>query len=347
MAAGVAASFFMIWLTPPDTFTPRFMRSVESVFRHHPHARLDVLSNTLPLTYFTPISTLGFEVRVTRYDLRTLVAGGRAQVWYDFRRFWNRSSYFANHEADLLRLLWLNEHGGVYLDTDVVFVRPLRMGADAACAHGVIGIESGAGGLSAEAAFANATAEAELSAHPPPSTGALSALRPRLGRGEVVLCNAVLGFERAAPFVRLAIDSFVSDYVPLTPGLGMLELYARGEWGAMGPLLLTRLIAAFPTKARGEAQAGADARQQARKSAAPCVVERDVFYPISPAEAVEAFGSWDEGRDLPRWDAVQRRSVAVHYWNALTRDAAIRCGSLVHRLLEQGCVRCDEPLACT
>jgi hypothetical protein len=33
-----------------------------------------------------------------------------------------------------------------------------------------------------------------------------------------VLCNAVLAFEAGAPFVRLALLAFVSDYVPLSPG---------------------------------------------------------------------------------------------------------------------------------
>ena len=34
-----------------------------------------------------------------------------------------------------------------------------------------------------------------------------------------VLCNAVLAFEARAPFVRRALHAFVSDYVPLSPGL--------------------------------------------------------------------------------------------------------------------------------
>ena len=34
-----------------------------------------------------------------------------------------------------------------------------------------------------------------------------------------VLCNAVLAFEARAPFVRRALHAFVSEYVPLSPGL--------------------------------------------------------------------------------------------------------------------------------
>ena len=46
-------------------------------------------------------------------------------MWYDFRHHWSRSTYYANHEADLLRLLMLRRRGGVYVDTDFILLRPL------------------------------------------------------------------------------------------------------------------------------------------------------------------------------------------------------------------------------
>ena len=122
--------FFAIWVTPPSTFSPRFHRSLESVFKHHPTAHLDVLSNSLPATFFHSLtSRTNHSIKIRRYDLASLTKGTRAEVWYAFRRFWSRSAFFPNHEADLLRLLWLAEHGGVYLDTYVVFVRPLDVRA--------------------------------------------------------------------------------------------------------------------------------------------------------------------------------------------------------------------------
>ena len=141
-------SFFLIWATPPHTFLPRFMRSVESIFRWHPAAHVDVLSNSLPSDFFSPLAAKGLDISIERYDLEALLAGTRAQVWYDFRHFWNRSSYFSNHEADLLRLLTLRRRGGVYVDTDVVFVRPVPQLASPA--EGMLGIESGGGGARAD-----------------------------------------------------------------------------------------------------------------------------------------------------------------------------------------------------
>jgi len=54
---------------------------------------------------------------------------------------------------------------------------------------------------------------------------------------------------------------------------------------------------------------------------------------------------WDERRDGPPWERIRRRSVAVHFWNQLSREAPLACGSLLWRLLDENCVVC-EPLPC-
>ena len=301
--------FFAIWVTPPSTFSPRFHRSLESVFKHHPTAHLDVLSNSLPATFFHSLtSRTNHSIKIRRYDLASLTKGTRAEVWYAFRRFWSRSAFFPNHEADLLRLLWLAEHGGVYLDTDVVFVRPLDVRAALAGGGGVVGVESGGGG--AAAPNRSATADGPIA--------------PILA-ADAVLCNAVLAFAAGADFLRAALAEFVDDYVPYTPGLGFAELFVRGEWGWQGPLLLSRVARRRPETVR--------------------ILERDVFYPISPGEVTSHMAPWDERRDGPAWERIRRRSVAVHFWNQLSRDRPLACGSLLWRLLDENCVVC-EPLPC-
>lgn len=301
-------SFFLIWSTAPETFPPRAMRAVESVCVRHASAQVDVLSNTLPVSFFALQRAAGCDISVERYDLDALVRGTAAEVWYVFRRFWNRSIFYPNHEADLLRLLRLNGRGGVYVDTDVVFLRPLTLGP---CA-GAIGIEHGEGGRPAAHIVAMAGPSQQ-------SEWAVAA--------DAVMCNAVMAFPRAAPLIARAVDTFAREYVPLTPGLSMLELHARGEWGAMGPLLLTRL---------------------ARRSLAEddndsvCVLERAAFYAISPPQMATYFGAWDAPRDAPLWDRLHARSIAVHYWNALTARVPVTCGGLMHRLLDAGCLRAAD-----
>lgn len=298
---------FFIWTTPPMTFTDVAQRCVESICRWHPHAMIRALSNTLPPEFFSALQAANCDISVERYDLATLVRGSSTEVWYDFRRFWSRSAYFPNHEADLLRLLTLRDRGGTYVDTDVIFLRPFTLGAGCVTA---VGIESGVGGL-------NTSQAASVSG------GGDAARLPAAS----ILCNAVMRSDEAhAPLLESAIESFVREYVPLTPGLSMLELHQRGEWGAMGPLLLTRVVQ------RRAPHAAVDGT---------CVLAREVFYPIAPAEMAAHFAH----HDVATWERLHARSVSVHLWNALTKALPLRCGSLVHRLLEENCVAC-VPLRC-
>ena len=61
-AMAATSSFFLIWTTPPHTFQPRFMRSVESIFRHHPAANVTLLSNSLPDEFFARLTAAGLRV---------------------------------------------------------------------------------------------------------------------------------------------------------------------------------------------------------------------------------------------------------------------------------------------
>jgi lactosylceramide 4-alpha-galactosyltransferase len=312
----MASRFFLIWTTDVSTFSPRYLRSIESILRWHPDARVDVLSNTLPLHHF---STLGLRVHVERYSLEELTRDTPAAAWYARRHVWARSAYFPNHEADLLRLLTLWRRGGVYVDVDVVFVRALRLphGCD-----GAVGIESGEGGIRGDA-----TSVLTLDA-------AAAALIPS---ESAIVCNAVMAVRAGSALLARSLNTFVHEYTPLTPGLSMLELYAKGEWGAMGPLLLTRTL-----------RADADANHTATGSSrAVCIMERAAFYALEPAETSRHFGPWVEARDGPALARLQERGAfAVHYWNGLTRDLPLHCSSLIHRLLDGCAPACKTPLPC-
>ena len=134
----------------------------------------------------------------------------------------------------------------------------------------------------------------------------------------------MLAFAAGADFLRAALAEFVDDYVPYTPGLGFADLFVRGEWGWQGPLLLSRVARRRPETVR--------------------ILERDVFYPIAPGEIV-AHGAVGRAPRRPGVERIRRRSVAVHFWNQLSRDRPLACGSLLWRLLDENCVVC-EPLPC-
>ena len=62
-------------------------------------------------------------------------------------------------------------------------------------------------------------------------------------------------------------------------------------------------------------------------------------------DAAAFFGPWHAPRDQPRWSQIAASAITVHWWNALTKDLPLICGSLMHRLLEDNCIIC-EPLEC-
>lgn len=97
----VADHFFLIWTTAVVTFAPRYMASIESICRHHPVATVTVLSNTLPQEFFEKLRNVSrCDVHVERYDIGTLArTSGRAQVWWEFRRFWSRFALKSHEPA--------------------------------------------------------------------------------------------------------------------------------------------------------------------------------------------------------------------------------------------------------
>lgn len=327
------SSFFLIWSTAPSTLQPRHLRAIQSILHWHPAAQVTVLSNTLPTDFFLLWSSAEREarVKVERYDLEELCADSPLADWYSRRDEWNRSTFFSNHESDLLRLMFLFRRGGVYVDADVVFVRPLRL--PSGCEHGIVGLESGTGGVAAEDGWSPSITSDSSAGLPP------------------IVCNAVMAFRAGHPLLAAMLSAFAHEYVPYTPGCTMLELFAKGEWGAMGPLLLSRLLLkrqppSPPLRATSSAEEGTDDEEEEEELAsswhptgyahpATCVLERTALYPLAPGETSTFFGVWDQAK----WDMIHSRACTVHFWNGLTRDVELTCGSLMHRLLEEhaGC----------
>jgi lactosylceramide 4-alpha-galactosyltransferase len=120
-----AATFWFIWSTSLREWHWMPLAVVESVFVHHPRARVRFLSMVMPLDYFACLAAAGFDIAVERYDLRELARGTVLANFVDSGRL-NESAHFRYaHESDLLRLVVLSRHGGIYLDTDLLLLQPL------------------------------------------------------------------------------------------------------------------------------------------------------------------------------------------------------------------------------
>ena len=119
-------TFIWIWTTPPSTFALPNRRSLESILFHHPHARVTVYTNTLPLDFFAEyVRTLGYHgLSVRRYDEQELVwpylniSNGSAAA---------ESPFYYSHVTDVLRVALLHRDGGVYLDADVVLMNSIDL----------------------------------------------------------------------------------------------------------------------------------------------------------------------------------------------------------------------------
>ena len=120
--------------TVSGAFSLRNRIGLESILYHHPDAIVSVHSNTLPLETFADLRARGYQVHVRRYNLAELAApgtvlggaideGGVSKGWA--RHAWaGTASFWYSHQTDLLRLLFLYEEGGAYVDCDVVLTRP-------------------------------------------------------------------------------------------------------------------------------------------------------------------------------------------------------------------------------
>jgi hypothetical protein len=114
---------------PPQHWSFRHQRSLESILFHHPNAAVIVHSDDLTGASFASLTDAGFNVSVRPIQLAALAAAAAIesapllQPWLN-GDYWSAPAHGPGF-ADLYRLLLLHAHGGVYLDTDAVAARPL------------------------------------------------------------------------------------------------------------------------------------------------------------------------------------------------------------------------------
>ena len=203
-------SFVLLWSTNASSFTLRSRRCLESILYHHPKATVRVYSNELPHDFFAEFRRERFDVRLKRYNATRLLGSTPAAPWLLRYNEWRKGPYFYSHVTDAIRLALLFRVGGVYLDTDVLLARPIRLRqATTAAASG------GGGGSGGDG--------------PPPLHDALGIESYADARtGKPALNGAVMAFGRGSRFLYNALHEFGADYKP-------------DRWSWNGPDLLTRV----------------------------------------------------------------------------------------------------------
>ncbi|XP_010513820.2 PREDICTED: uncharacterized protein LOC104789876 [Camelina sativa] len=124
-----SAQFFMVWLSPAKSFGPREMLAVDTLFTTNPGACLAILSNSLDScrgdTILKPLIDRGFNLIAVTFDIPFLVKNTPAEAWLkrlkSGRMDPDSVPLFMNL-SDLTRLAVLYKYGGVYLDTDIIFL---------------------------------------------------------------------------------------------------------------------------------------------------------------------------------------------------------------------------------
>lgn len=116
---------FMAWTTPPWSYTVRHQRGLESLLYFHPRACVVVFSDTIELDFFNDFVKDGYRVAVVMPNLDELLDDTPTHIFASVWLEWRKVDLYYIHYTELLRLAALYKYGGVYLDSDVVVLRPL------------------------------------------------------------------------------------------------------------------------------------------------------------------------------------------------------------------------------
>ncbi|PAN14495.1 hypothetical protein PAHAL_2G414000 [Panicum hallii] len=118
---------FMVWNSPQWAYGVRHQRGLESLLKQHPDACVVMLSETLELESFREFVKEGYKVAVAVPNLDKLLESTPthefASVWYE----WRQTKYYPLHYSELIRLAALYKYGGIYLDSDIIVLKPLTL----------------------------------------------------------------------------------------------------------------------------------------------------------------------------------------------------------------------------
>uniref|UniRef100_A0A0D9X0F8 Alpha 1,4-glycosyltransferase domain-containing protein n=1 Tax=Leersia perrieri TaxID=77586 RepID=A0A0D9X0F8_9ORYZ len=117
---------FMVWNSPQWAFGVRHQRGLESLLRQHPDACVVMLSETLELEFFQEFVKEGYKVAVTLPDLDEVLEGSVTHEFVSVWNEWRKTKHYPLHYSELVRLAALYKYGGIYLDSDVVVLKPLN-----------------------------------------------------------------------------------------------------------------------------------------------------------------------------------------------------------------------------
>ncbi|RYR14121.1 hypothetical protein Ahy_B04g070759 isoform A [Arachis hypogaea] len=117
---------FMVWNSPPWMYSVRHQRGLESLLFHHPEACVVIFSETMELDFFKDTFVKdGYKVTIVMPNLDELLKGTPAHIFSSVWFEWRKTKFYATHYSELIRLVALYRYGGIYLDSDIIVLKPI------------------------------------------------------------------------------------------------------------------------------------------------------------------------------------------------------------------------------
>lgn len=118
---------FMVWNSPSWSYGVRQHRGLESLFRHHRDACVVVFSEKMELNFFSDLVKDGFKVALAMPNLDELLKDTPVNIFASLWNDWRKTKHYPIHYSELIRLAALYKYGGIYLDSDVIVLKPLTL----------------------------------------------------------------------------------------------------------------------------------------------------------------------------------------------------------------------------
>ncbi|MED6216832.1 hypothetical protein PIB30_011734 [Stylosanthes scabra] len=132
LAQNCTTFFFAVWLSPAKNFGEREFITFDTLLKVHPQGCLLILSRSMEskrgYLILKPLLDRGFKVQAITPDLPFLVKHTPAETWLEGIKSGNKdpgSIPMSQNLSNLIRLAMLYKYGGVYLDTDLIFVKDM------------------------------------------------------------------------------------------------------------------------------------------------------------------------------------------------------------------------------
>jgi hypothetical protein len=124
-ARWLCPSVFLVWTSPADTLRQLNFKCLESLFLHHPCAKVTILAYSLQNRHFERLRAAGLDLEIVPITDALFAGIPFGHKWLARQPELRNHPHYAAHFSDFIRYAILFQFGGTYLDFDHLLTRPL------------------------------------------------------------------------------------------------------------------------------------------------------------------------------------------------------------------------------